>query len=200
MLSIGIVCLLATPQFIRHHDLYVGVDRGALILAQAQIKMDCAIGDFDSISKDEMEIIQAYASRVIKLHPIKNESDLEAALKIYYNQAEHIIIYGALGGRLDHQYVNVQLMKQYPQVELVDDYNHCMIITQSQTIQADHFKYFSIFALEESVVSITQAKYELSNVVLMENDLYTLSNEFITKEAHIELTKGRLLLIKSKDK
>ena len=200
MLSIGIVCSLATPQFIRHHDLYVGVDRGALILAQAHIKMDCAIGDFDSISKDEMEIIQAYANQVVKLHPIKNESDLEAALKIYHNQAEHIIVYGALGGRLDHQYVNVQLMKRYPQVELVDDDNHCMIITQSQIIQADHFKYFSIFALEDSVVSITKAKYELSDVALTESDLYTLSNEFITNEAHIELTKGRLLLIKSKDK
>lgn len=200
MLTLCIVCTMTDVSDIKKYDGYIGVDQGALALAQQQITMEMAIGDFDSVRKEDLSVIRQFSKKTESLDPIKNESDLEAALDIWHNKASIIHVYGALNGRLDHQYVNIQLMKKYNNVHLINEQNHCMVCTKSLELSADGFTYFSLFALEDTVVSISNAKYNLDKQELTPNDLYTLSNEFTTKKACIEILKGKVIIIKSKDK
>ena len=189
---------MADPNEIQDHDIYIGVDRGALILADLGIEMHSAVGDFDSIHDADLEKIRAFSKTMVQLEVVKNESDLEVALIMYHNLASSIVVYGGLGGRQDHQYVNFKLMLKYPHVELVDAHNRCINLTQPQQIKKAHYRYFSIFALEPSRVSIENAKYELDDVLLTPADLYTLSNEFVNAEVRISV-KGRVLVILSVD-
>lgn len=200
MLTLCIVCTMIDVSHYEKYDGYIGVDQGALALAQQRITMEMAIGDFDSVKKEDLSVIRQFSKKIESLNPIKNESDLEAALDIWHNKASIIHVYGALNGRLDHQYVNIQLMKKYNNVQLINEQNHCMICNESLELFADGFTYFSLFALEDSVVSISNAKYNLDKQKLTSNDLFTLSNEFISKKAFIEIEKGEVIIIKSKDK
>ena len=59
-------------------DFLIGVDRGALIAYQNNIYVNLAIGDFDSVTKDELILIQE-KSKVIKLNPIKDLTDTAEA-------------------------------------------------------------------------------------------------------------------------
>lgn len=200
MLTLCIVCTTTDVTQLKKYDGYVGVDQGALSLAQQHITMEMAIGDFDSVLKEDLSEIKQFSKIIESLNPIKNESDLEAALDIWHNKASIIHVYGALNGRLDHQYVNIQLMKKYNNVHLINENNHCMVSNESMEISADGFTYFSLFALEDSVVSIYNAKYELNKQKLTSDDLFTLSNEFTSKNVIIEIYQGKVIVIKSKDK
>ena len=48
-------------------DFLIGVDRGALIAYQNNIYVNLAIGDFDSVTKDELMLIQMRRSAVVWL-------------------------------------------------------------------------------------------------------------------------------------
>ena len=59
-------------------DYYIGVDAGCLELIKRGIKIDYAVGDFDSTEELEQIKISSYG---VSLHPKeKNETDLELAL------------------------------------------------------------------------------------------------------------------------
>ena len=57
-------------QYDFNDKIVVGIDKGAYLAYQANIKLDYAIGDFDSISAEELNELESYTN-VIKLNPIK---------------------------------------------------------------------------------------------------------------------------------
>ncbi len=200
MLTLCVVCSDATVNF-NEYTHVVGVDKGAYFCAQQHITMDEAIGDFDSITPVQLEVVKKYSNHVEVLQPIKDESDLEAALNRWHDKAQQIDVYGALFGRLDHQYVNLMLAIKYPNVRLINEQNIVMSISEDNMIESEGFTYFSLFALEDSEISIDQAKYSLQKQKLTTKDIFTLSNEFVAnKKAIVHVHHGKLLLIKSKDK
>ena len=48
-------------------DVFVGVDRGSLFLLENKLPLDIAVGDFDSVSQDELRGIQHEAGVLKKL-------------------------------------------------------------------------------------------------------------------------------------
>lgn len=83
-------------------DDWIGVDYGALMLIDHNIRPIAAFGDFDSI--DETEKLRIESVIDIDLLPAeKNETDLEVAMQ-YAKDLEYnkVFIHGATGGRLDH--------------------------------------------------------------------------------------------------
>ena len=98
-----------TAPVIAHAD-YIGVDHGAVCCMRQGIAMRKAVGDFDSITREELAQLKQYCE-VEKLPSHKNETDtevaIEAALQLGYDD---IILYGGLGGRLDHEMANLHLM------------------------------------------------------------------------------------------
>ena len=71
-------------------------------------RCDVAIGDFDSLGY----VPQA---RIVSRHPVKKDkSDLELALdRVASYGFDEVVIYGALGGRLDHTLSNLQLAAKF---------------------------------------------------------------------------------------
>ena len=59
----------------------IGCDKGALTLAQQHRHMVCAVGDFDSVREEDISLIAQWCDQIIRLNPIKDDSDSEHAVK-----------------------------------------------------------------------------------------------------------------------
>ena len=92
-------------------DVLVGVDRGSLFLLEQGVCPDLAVGDFDSVTEEELLRIKDSAKEVIQAHPEKDDTDLELAVLACFERYPdaHLTIFGAFGGRLDHALANVFL-------------------------------------------------------------------------------------------
>lgn len=200
MLTALFVGSLTNDLFEIPYDILVGIDKGAVFCAENKLMMDMAVGDFDSIDPEDHALVKAYSKELVILNKQKNESDSEVAVARWVDRVDRIIMLGALGGRLDHQYVNMHLMMQHPTIHLRDHLNHMFVTDESIDIFKDGYTYLSLFALEESVVTLSNVKYPLNKRVLYPQDRYTLSNEFMDKVVRLTLDKGKLMIIKSKDK
>ena len=64
----------------------IGVDNGALILANNKIEMDLALGDFDTAKEENLNLIMKYSKKIKKLNPIKDDTDTFDALDIVYGK------------------------------------------------------------------------------------------------------------------
>ena len=90
--------------FTTDFDYFVGVELG--------LPIDLSVGDFDSVSRSELEMIQSATKDCMIAPAEKDDTDTELALKItfqLYPEAE-VTIFGAFGGRIDHMLSNIFLV------------------------------------------------------------------------------------------
>ena len=174
----------------------VGADRGALNAINLGIKVDIAIGDFDSVTIDEYEFIKKNSNKVIKLNPIKDKSDTLEAIELLKSYDEIVVLGGIKGKRIEHFYANLICLYNNPNVSIKDEYS--LIETKDVSFIPNlDYKYVSLFSIEdESIISISGMKYNLSKYKLKKNDPLGLSNE-VKDNPYIEIDSGRLLVIYS---
>lgn len=178
---------------------YVGVDRGAYYLAQLNHPILFSIGDFDSVSQSEFEHIGLVSKELVQLDSLKDESDFDATLR-RLDHYQHIIVISSWGNRFDHSYVNLELVKRDSRITFLDDHNKIKVYEEGQySINKENYKYLSLFALQDSQVSLTQTKFEIIERKLTPKDLYTLSNEILHEQAQLTIHFGSLLVIQSND-
>lgn len=70
--------------FPRDFAVFVGVDRGSLAILRNDLPLDLAVGDFDSVTAAERQLIQEKAKMVITAVPEKDDTDTELALKVIF--------------------------------------------------------------------------------------------------------------------
>lgn len=177
----------------------IGVDYGAKLLAQEGIQMQLSIGDFDSVVEEDLEVIKKHSNEMIVLQKEKDESDFEAALKRTHGY-EKVYVCGGLGGRFDHLYVNIQLLKNDNRLVFLDEQNQIEVkIEGTYPIIRNEFQYVSFFSLNEAVISLIGFKYALDQYPLKHDDLFALSNELLYEKAKLIVHSGKVLMIQSKD-
>ncbi|HEM5265047.1 TPA: thiamine diphosphokinase [Streptococcus suis] len=190
-------------------DLYVGVDAGSLRLLDHFLPLDWAIGDFDSVTSEELGRIKDQAERFLQAPAEKDDTDLELALKEIFKAypRAQVRIYGALGGRMDHMMANLFLVAEpdlapyMEQIELVDSQNVVRFrpAGQHRLSPIAGMKYISFMPSDQSRLTIRHAKYPLDASNYFFKKCYT-SNEFIDRDIDIQLDQGYVVLIYSKDR
>lgn len=197
-----IIALKLSPDMVETGYDVIGVDAGTLKLLDANIRVKYAIGDFDSVSGKELTRIVGSVDNVIRLNPIKDDSDSESALKLAWELGyDQAIIYGGLGGRIDHEIVNLRLVYQNPnRVKLIDERNEIVSYKEgTYKIQKRDFPFISFFTQEEAEISLIGMKYPLEHRTINCRDLYTVSNEIVDEEGTLIVHSGVILTIQSKD-
>ncbi|MDY5252240.1 MAG: thiamine diphosphokinase [Erysipelotrichaceae bacterium] len=199
-------CMLVCPLAKSIPDIkcdYFGIDAGAYTLASHKIMMERSIGDFDSLDEKYLQQIDRYSIKMVKLNPIKDKSDLEEGIDLALSLGyDKIYIVGASGGRLDHQYANFQLLKNTTKAKVIflDAKNRLEVFTKgTYDVAKSVYKYFSIFALDDSVITLEGFKYPLKYQPLTNKDIYTLSNEILDTNAKITVHQGRVIIIQAND-
>ena len=181
------------------NKIVVGIDKGAYLAYLANIKLDCAVGDFDSISANELESLKQY-TKVIELNPVKDDTDTLHALRLYSNYDNLIILGGITGSRIDHFIANLKLFYEFPNLIIKDDNTEIKLCDKHLFFQKDEYNFYSFFALEDVYdLSLKGFKYELDNFYLSHTSPLGVSNEIIENKASLSYSKGKLLLIKTKE-
>lgn len=189
-------------------DVWIGADRGAYVLIEQGIKLDYAVGDFDSIEDFEDKEIQANAMHYLKYPIEKDQTDLEIALlKAFKLKPEKILLFGVTGGRLDHELINIQLLytivKQGIKGIIVDRQNMLELTTPNKydVYKDDHYPNISFVPYTKQVkgLSLEGFYYPLENETIQLGSTLCISNKLLSNKGTFFYEEGILLLIKSRD-
>lgn len=177
---------------------YIAVDAGALLILQAGLPIQFAVGDFDSMSEEDYAYVCSQ-TRVYK-HPIeKNETDSELALRLAKEQGyTNIVLWGAISGRLDHTIINLGLMMyRDDSLVLMDENQKITLLEKGRYTLAARYQHVSFFALEAGEISLENFKYPLEHRKVTCSDLYLSSNSFLGKEGIVTVHSGKFLCVES---
>lgn len=180
----------------------IGIDAGALAIIDNGYRLDLAIGDFDSASESDYLRIKKNAKEIMKLNSIKNDTDFEHALKyIEKTNYKQIDVYGCLGGRQDHNFLNLKMLYQSNlNLCLYDEYHKIYCLDKGRhEILKEKYKYLSIFVFEEATLEIEGTFYKLPKSKVRFIDNYTISNEILDEKGIVTIYEGRILVIQSND-
>ena len=190
--------ILNIDKNILNDSFIIGADKGAINAINQGIKLDLALGDFDSVTKNEYEIIKNNSKRIIKLDPIKDVTDTNYAINLLNDYDEIILLGGITGKRIEHFISNIIDLYNHPNLKIMDN-NSLILIMDKSFIPLNDYKYISLYSLDNNtIISLSGFKYNLNNYNLKINDPLCISNEIIN-ESYVNIIKGKLLVIYSKD-
>jgi thiamine pyrophosphokinase len=185
-------------------DLIIAADGGSLHCKLLGLIPKVIIGDFDSLSPEEINIYQRAGSTIIP-HPIhKDETDLELAIRYAKDQGvEEILIFGALGARWDMTLANLLLPAQAAFnniiIRLLDGTQELTLLRGGETlnIQGSPGEIISLIPLAGDAHGITTngMEYALNNETIYFGSPRGVSNVLQNKHAHISIKKGILMCI-----
>lgn len=180
------------------NDFIIAADGGYAHCMKIGVKPHLIVADFDSF-KGSVEGVS-----VLESNPEKDDTDLmlsvQEGLRLGYNE---FVIYGALGGRLEHSLGNIgclhYLNKHDAHGVLIS--KDCKVEVLSKGIYTyEDEGYISIFSMnEKSIVSLRNLKYELDYYELNNYTTLGVDNEFINKKAIIEIHEGSLIVVRNKE-
>jgi thiamine pyrophosphokinase len=176
-----------------------GIDR-ALALG---LRIDRAIGDFDSVSTAGLAAAEA-AGVLIERHPAaKDATDLELALDAAIAlEPSRILVIGSAGGRLDHLLGSILLLAdaRYARatVDAYLDDDRLSVIRGQRTLTGEPGALISLLPVHGPAEGVTTRglEYPLQNESLAAGTTRGVSNVFAAAEAQITVRDGCLLAVK----
>lgn len=184
-------------------------DRGLEALYQLKIIPNHVVGDFDSVSSEVLEFYKKQTQIIFHTYNAeKDNTDTDIALKLAIKlKSAKITILGALGKRMDHAIANIHILKDALEAkipcQILDEHNRIYLINKETTLEKEkvYGKYVSLIPLTSTVegLTLTGFKYPLNHYTLPIGTSLGISNEMIEDIAHIEMKKGILIVIESRD-
>lgn len=182
-------------------DMLIAVDGGLEFCVRAGIKVDLAVGDWDSLSG------RIYLRDVphITLPRDKDRSDTYFALgAALIAGGSSVYLAGFSGGRPDHELatffdaaaIAVESPDRTLEINFVSERADCAIVTSKRTFNVARGQVVSVFAIGGAArgVSLTGFRYPLKRAVL-EPSSRGLSNVVETRKIEVKVGSGTLLVI-----
>ena len=179
-------------------DYVVFCDCGLKHLEQLQVKPSLIVGDFDSHENPHLDV------ETIVLPCEKDDTDTVYAVKEALNRGfDDFLLIGVVGARLDHTLGNVSILLYLDSLGkkgcIMDDYSEMEIVSGKPVSICDRYAFFSLLNITGCAkgITITGAKYPLSDAEITCEYQYGVSNEVLPGEtATVSVKQGKLLLIK----
>ncbi len=178
-------------------DMVIAADGGYSFLSSLGRAADIIIGDFDSLG------FVPCGNNVVVLSPIKDNTDMEAAIEEGWNCGYRFFaIYGGLGGRIDHTIANIQCI-----ASIAARGGRGFLIGKDSIITAIHNDkicfspessgYISVFSHDEKAYGVYESglKYSLNDSTLSNKASLGVSNEFTGIESCISVRDGTLIIV-----
>ena|ERR1700722_19243112 len=172
----------------------IAVDGGINHCHRMGLTPDLIVGDLDSA---DPTILKHYSHIPEKRCPTdKDKTDLEIALElVYHTHVEEIVLFAALGGRIDHTLTNLILLSRYPGKLFCETVTERLFVIDHQAELATYpGQIISLMPLNGPVTGInTKAlKWELHNGTL-DKQFIGISNEALGGKVTISAKHGDLL-------
>lgn len=181
-------------------DMVIACDGGFGHCAERGIRVDMAVGDFDSLGYVPKH------PQVAVLPPEKDDTDTGWAIKEGWKRGyREFVFYGVTGGRISHTMANVQLLaglaaKGGHGILVGEGVWYRVIYNEEIVFGKEEEGYLSVFCLGDEALGVCEKglKYELDHARLTKEYPVGVSNEFIGKESRVAVREGMLLLIGEK--
>lgn len=178
-------------------DLIIAADNGYAVAQSLGVTPDITVGDFDSLGEVPK------ADNLIKLDVRKNDTDLEHAVTVALEKGcDDFVIYGAVGGKLDHTLGNIAVAERIAlagakSLFIGGDSSFTVIRSASFELPARESGRLSVFSLSEVSrgVEISGLAYEVMDFELSRTVTRGVSNAFIGKPSRISVSDGTLLIV-----
>lgn len=186
------------------NDLVIAADSGWNTAKALGAEPQILLGDFDSIGHENLpdgpEVYQVPAE--------KDLTDTQLAVEMALSRgAKELVIIGGLSGRLDHTLSNLAILEHLNEKKIhaviTDGQNRVRFVRNSGAlIPRGGFRYLGLIVADEVVkgVTVKGCKYPLDDAKLKKECQYAVSNEIEGNCALVEVRKGGLYIIESRDK
>jgi thiamine pyrophosphokinase len=185
---------------IQQGDCLVAVDGGIKHLLKMNLIPDLTVGDFDSMTSEEMRFIENHKVRKVQLERKKNETDLEIAIQTSALMGHtDITLLGVLGRRLDHTLENIFiLMKpEWKKInfKILDGNQEIFLIRNEKNFYTTTGDIVSLIPLSTKVTGVKTEglMYKLLDENLYRKNARGISNIAISKQVSIKINSGILL-------
>ena len=184
-------------------DLVIAADSGFRTTQAFGVKVNVLLGDFDSLGEPEVP----QGCELIRVPVEKDSTDTQLAVELALGRgARELVIVGGLEGRLDHTLSTVAIL------EWLAEKRHHAVITNGKNrvrflrdggviIPRSGYRFLSLIAADPVVKGVTLegCKYPLKKAKLTRSNQYAISNEIEGNCALIEIKRGGVWIVESKD-
>lgn len=181
----------------------IAADGGWRLCQELGLQVELLIGDFDTLSPEEVLLAQAKGASLQRYSQNKNESDLELAILAAHKQkASEATIIGALGGQWDHCLANLLAPLSLCHAlniwaSLLTSTAEIYLLSQGiYRLEAPPQTRVSLAALSKKVngLSLSGFHYSASELTLSRQETRGLANQVLSETAAIKFTSGELLI------
>ena len=177
-------------------DIYCA-DGGANICYELGLTPKEIYGDLDSIKNEVKEFYQEKNIKFIKFQVEKDYTDSELILNEIQNKYNVIYCIAGLGGSIDHELTNINLL---------DKYSNLIFISEKEKIFKidSNYKFnnmintkisFVIFSDEVKDLILKGFKYNIENLNIKKGEARCISNIILENEAVLLIKSGSLLCV-----
>ena len=176
-------------------DYIIACDNALFCLDKLNIKVNLAIGDFDSL--EDKSLLSNYEHKTLKTE--KDETDSFEAIKHAYTLSDDVILVGGIGGsRFEHSLANMNLFSSFPNLIIITDNSKMFLLSKvSQEIKYNHF--ISIFPFPNAIISLEGFKYPLDEYDMKIYDSIGISNELVGTTGVIHIHEGQVIVVLTKE-
>ncbi len=185
-------------------DLIIAADGGALHCRRLGITPAVVIGDFDSLSDDDLQVLELAGARLVRYPERKDYTDLELALRYAAGQgADEILVLGGLGSRWDQTVANLLLPAapglESTRIRILDGLQEIMLIRGGETLALPGKPGDTVSLLplagEACGLVTTGLEYPLKGETLAFGSSRGISNVIHAPDASVTLGQGLLLCV-----
>ena len=184
--------------FIKNHkgDIYCA-DGGANICYELDLIPKEIYGDLDSIRNEVKEFYQEKNVKFIKFKVEKDYTDSELVLNEIKNKYDVIYCIAGLGGSIDHELTNINLLAQYNNLIFISEKEKIFKVDSDYEFNniIDTKVSFIIFSDEVKSLSLKGFKYNIENLDIKKGEARCISNIIIENEANLSIKSGSLLCV-----
>lgn len=190
-------CMLLAP-IVKKQEKLVAVDGGLVYCSRMNLIPDIIVGDMDSVPPALLEKYPEVPKK--KYLCDKDYTDLELAIEdIYHPKIKRMVLFGAVEGRVDHFLFNIQLLRRYPGILIMEtETATAFVIDHSLEVASFPGQTVSLLPIGSGVTVTTEGlKWELNETFLdySQDQIMSLSNISLTDRFKIELKSGHIMCI-----
>jgi thiamine pyrophosphokinase len=181
----------------------VAADSGAGHAHALGLRVDVAVGDFDSISPAVLEEVERSDARVERHPRDKDATDLELALDVALGfQPRRILVVGGAGGRLDHLLGELMLLasEPYAAVEIDAQLGRAAVhvVRRERRLSGRPGELISLFAVHGAATRVVTEGlvYPLRDEELAPGSSRGVSNLFAEPFVRVSLGAGVVLAVR----
>lgn len=189
-------------KYLETAEVVIAANGGTQHLLARGVRPDIVIGDMDSLTSEARFQLETAGTRFLEFPRDKDETDLELALlDAVRADAGDILVFGALGGRLDQTIGNILLLAHPAlagrNVRLVEPGQQAWLVEGQAEISGLSGDIISLIPIggDVRIKMTTGLRWSLRNEVLTVGPARGISNQMTADVASINVASGRLLCV-----